>query len=74
MTARITPIDPNTYKPLSREEILLGVVLNNWPPARKIDLIPAKQLLAIRIANVGVDIMIVEYGTQVWIVKDAPTV
>ena len=71
MTARFAPIDLRTYKPSSHEETPLEVVLNDWPSAQKVDLIPAKQLLAICIANVGVDVMVIEYGAKIRIGKHA---
>lgn len=42
----------------------------NWPSAREINLIPSKELLAICIANRGIDIVVVKDRAKAWVSED----
>lgn len=60
---RLTPL---------QEHNLLTRNLHNGPPAGEIDLVPPKQLLAIRVANGSIDVVVVKNWAEARIREDTP--
>jgi hypothetical protein len=61
---------PFTLQPIGAQK---GTACShNWPSAREINLIPSKELLAICIADRGIDIVVVKDRAKARVSEDTP--